>query len=160
MKKQLLRLGLVFVVGLSISSTACDPGQVFGGPGNVDRDSATGFMESFEGELSRRSSDWTKSRDGRGMAGNIFTGGVTYRVPGMNPDEMVEAAQMARNSWGQYESYPTKGSSRTGGTFYSLHFGTHSTHCFIDMMAYEMPGQEDSDGGAEVICLYRIVADD
>ena len=74
---------------------------------------------------------------GSGRAGNAFDRDFTHSISAssFSPDALYELAKDAMGDWGQHGSFSTRGHSG-GGNRFSIHYGTNTSHAFIDIIAY------------------------
>jgi hypothetical protein len=112
---------------------------------------AQAFISAMKSEMNGYAS-MLHHPSGSGQAGNIKTmdSRFTFESSEVGADKIYDHAERAFNAWGQYSAFSTRGHGG-GGNHYELHFGNHSTHAFVDLIAHE------EDGKTIVDCLIRVV---
>lgn len=105
-----------------------------------DRQATVSSTEEFRKllvEELRQSGQVEDFGNGGGEAGNIYTMDYGYSMPtnSFPPGRLFAAAQAAAKKWGQLDQYSTTGRGGDDNRF-EMDYGSHSTHAFIDVIAY------------------------
>lgn len=98
--------------------------------------SAVEFRDALLAQLESRGAVAVVA-EGRGSSGSIRTAESLYALPAaaLDPQEIFGLGSSVRASWGNDAAFPTRGAGG-GGYAFHVHYGSGSSHVFIDVIAY------------------------